>query len=71
MKNEIINAYSRLVGRLFAVTYKLLPNENKLVLGLLNHYIGLRQSLPVMKCGKHLGNHDGSDMKPWLATQSA
>ena len=71
MKNDIINTYSHLVGSLFAFTYKALPSENKLVLALLDHYISLRQSLPRMACGKHYGNHDGSAMKPWLATQSA
>jgi hypothetical protein len=71
MKNDIINIYSHLVGSLFAFTYKAFPSENKLVLGLLNHYISLRQSLPRMACGKHYGNHDGSPMKPWRATQSA
>ena len=69
MKNKIINAYSTLVGRLFAFTYKALPYENKLVLALLDHYIRLRQSLPIMSCGKHYGNHYGSDMKPFTATQ--
>jgi len=32
MKNDIINVYSHLIGSLFALTYKALPSENKLVL---------------------------------------
>jgi hypothetical protein len=70
MKNIILNSYSVLVGKVFAFSYALFPSEHKMVLAILDHYIATRRMLPRMECGKHFGNHDGSDMRPFLATQA-
>ena len=67
--NRIINYLSILAGRKFANSYNN-NSEPRIVDGWKNVYIGLRQILPVKPCGKHEGNHDGSEYKPWRATQA-
>ena len=63
------NLYSVLVGKVFAFAYGSSLFSNASVFGLLEHYKNTRRRLPLMDCGKHWGNHDGSNYRPWLATQ--
>jgi hypothetical protein len=70
MKNSTINFLSRLAGKHFARSYRSNRFSNpRYTLGVLDVYIGLRRMLPRATCGNHVGNHHGSAMKPWKATQ--
>jgi|TARA_R100000049_G_C1889221_1_gene42882 hypothetical protein len=70
MKDQILNGFSRLIGRLFSFGYRhhsFIPNMA--TMSLLDAYISVRRSLPVMADGNHWGNHYASNKKPWKATQ--
>ena len=69
MKNHMINTLSRIAGRHFAKCWSRSFVPSSYTFAVLDVYCGLRRMLPTKPCGKHLGNHDGSKMKPWLATQ--
>ena len=61
MKNHMINTLSRIAGRHFAKCWSRSFVPSSYTFAVLDVYCGLRRM--------HLGNHDGSKMKPWLATQ--
>lgn len=69
MKNFIINSLSILAGKRFARIYASQSSAKK-TLKALDTYRSLRRRLPLADGQtKHLGNHDGSKFRPWLATQ--
>jgi hypothetical protein len=67
MKNFIINSLSILAGKRFARIYASQASNEK-TFKALDLYRSLRRRLPLSGT-KHLGNHDGSKFRPWLATQ--
>ena len=70
MKNFTLNIISRILGKHFAMAYtNTTLFSNGYVDASLDAYRSVRRLLPVQPCGKHLGNHDGSKLKPYLATQ--
>jgi len=69
MKNFIFNSLSIMAGKRFARLYANNANAPK-TLRALDTYRSLRRKLPVVGYSRnHLGNHWGSRLRPWLATQ--
>ena len=67
----LINKLSIMAGRKFHDAYHD-DNTGRQTNAWLNIYVGLRQMLPKVETvtdNNHYGNHHGSDMKPWKATQ--
>ena len=67
---SLINLYSIFVAKAFETLYfsDNYKTQQK-ALKVLDHYRSVRRCLPIMECGKHYGNHDGSSKKAFLATQ--
>jgi hypothetical protein len=68
MKNYFYNALSILAAKRFVRLYNDTRNNSDKVLAALDTYCNLRRKLPKID-GKHLGNHTGSKLTPWRATQ--
>jgi hypothetical protein len=69
MKNFILNSLSIFAGKRFARLYAS-DASNVKTFKALDTYRSLRRRLPLVDGqAKHLGNHDGSKFRPWLATQ--
>jgi len=67
----LINLYSQFVAKRFEHLYHTSYNHRQDIkaMKVLNHYRSVRRLLPLEKCGKHFGNHDGSKKKAFCATQ--
>lgn len=68
MRNFVFNSLSILAGKRFARKYANTRCSIDEVDAALDLYRSLRRQLP-KKDGTHLGNHYGSRMNPWKATQ--
>lgn len=64
---SIVNIISRIQGARFAKAWE--KGQTAKADRLLNSYCSWRRRLPVMADGNHWGNHLGSALKPWRATQ--
>ena len=66
----LLNLYSVFVARRFEALYHS-PSYKKNVKAqkVLEHYRSIRRLLPIMHDGNHYGNHNGSNKKPFYATQ--
>ena len=69
MKNFTLNIISRVLGKHFAWAYASSVVPFGYAMKSLDAYRAVRRLLPMQPCGKYLGNHNGSKMKPFLATQ--
>ena len=69
MKNFTLNIISQILGKHFAWAYRTQSVPSGYVFASLDAYRSVRRLLPMQSCGKYLGNHKGSKMKPFLATQ--
>jgi len=69
LRNYSLNVISRLLGKHFAMAYSSKLFSDAYTFRALDAYRAVRRLLPVQPCGKHFGNHNGSKLKPYLATQ--
>jgi hypothetical protein len=70
MRNFVFNSLSILAGKRFARKYANTKSTPAEIDAALDLYKALRRQLPKRGLGNcHLGNHYGSRMNPWKATQ--
>jgi hypothetical protein len=69
MKDFIFNSLSIFAGKRFARIYRKHGGASLRTVRALNTYRALRRKLPITNSGNHLGNHGGSQYRPFCATQ--
>jgi hypothetical protein len=69
MKDFIFNSLSIFAGKRFARIYRKHGGASLRTVRALNTYRALRRKLPITTSGNHLGNHGGSQYRPFCATQ--